>query len=507
MTSPLIIVCHACGTRLKLKDDRFAGAQLPCPKCRKLILVESSEQITTPVRTPPTQPVTSVVDRLGDLELDEAESAETMPPASRRKKSRSKRQRTGAGAILILGVLAGIILSVGGWLILGREQPRSEITQGSEPSHPGQEAGDVPHESMADAGKVQEAIKEDNPFVEIDAAAWLKWIPSDTQEITRIDYRLVRETSQKSKLLGAQMESFFRSNSAARVFDAQATLRDVDSIVMAAPGGVVTDSDKSSDNADSSYVLSVVTFHNPGLVSFDSQFPKQEYRSWTLFEIRKNPLVFASKIDDRTMISGPEVLVKASLDTNGAAPVSDRFAFVPTDHLMIRATSPRFPGTRWRRPRSSQFFSTIAMSDSITGVYDVMDYGEKQQTELGVFGNDMKVCEKACRQGIESYRIAALSKRDEVARMELSPRVKSSVETVARCVDQMARAAEYSQKNGVAIGRMITPDELLETVREMSGDSPSAEPPAKSVISPPPSIVIPSHPAGRAPVRPVPPGF
>ncbi len=96
---------------------------------------------------------------------------------------------------------------------------------------------------------------------------------------------------------------------------------------MATPGGVVTDSDKSSDNADSSYVLSVVTFHNPGLVSFDSQFPKQEYRSWTLFEIRKNPLVFASKIDDRTMISGPEALVKASLDTNGAAPVSDRFAF------------------------------------------------------------------------------------------------------------------------------------------------------------------------------------
>ncbi len=121
-----------------------------------------------------------------------------MPSASRRKKSRSKRQRTGAGAILILGVLAGIILSVGGWLILGREHPRSEITQGSEPSPPGQEAGDVPHESMADAGKVQEAIEEDNPFVEIDAAAWLRWIRQTPRRLLEsiIDSCVKRHRSQ-----------------------------------------------------------------------------------------------------------------------------------------------------------------------------------------------------------------------------------------------------------------------------------------------------------------------
>jgi DNA-directed RNA polymerase subunit RPC12/RpoP len=356
MTEPLSTVCDHCGAKLKLKNPDLEGKKIKCPKCSEAFVVVAAGDETAKAKKPVKKKSSEDDDDLGFMDLDtddygpppdededgdDASSPRLRSSRGGKKKSKKKSKKGGDSSqivkVLVIIIAAVVLLGGGGYAMIS-------LTKGG-------------------------------------GSADVDWLPSDIQGFVKI---------QVDNIWSAGVFQTFKNSASGKSLVDEMTRdvgfgpEDVDLVVIGIPAGMKGDGTVTVVRAKKAFDLTTLQKSSPGytLVSGGAS---------SYLKGSGNKIVYPA--DSKTMLFGPEEMVKAVIERGKKNPNASKFSFGSgyRDHIVVAIIEPTnsagsplsFTGTGQgtqtalvRANASSDIRmtaqTTFATSDAAKGVVDKM---------------------------------------------------------------------------------------------------------------------------------------
>ncbi len=325
MSTQFAISCPHCAATLKLKNNKFVGKKVPCPKCKQPFVVEQPPEDEERVES---------LDDYGtddteDSELDE----EVQAPRSRGKskgdaktgKGKRKKCKNGGGFASIAKIGGGAVLGLG--LLGGIVYLAMSLFSGGNASD-----------------------------------SWVKWLPEDSEVVVKVRvadslsaplFKPITDHPTLSKLLNQPpLPQNGGANPAAAFLQGLGVQpKDVDTVTVGMSDGLATvEANNQGQNRGPQRFVSVIRLKAPLDVSKLEKAPptvlaKEDYKGKPLYSVvgAVNPKVSVYSIDSTTYLLGSDTELKAAVDGNGLAPASTRYSFADDSANFVFVAAPKNP--------------------------------------------------------------------------------------------------------------------------------------------------------------------
>ena len=279
MSTPLAVSCPNCGAGLKLKSKTFVGKKVPCPKCKKPFLVEE----------PPEDEFMAEDDFGGGDDFQEEEEEEEQPRSKKAAKGgKGKKKSKGGGGSGIVLMIGGAVLGIGvlGGLVYGAIALIGSMGGGS--------------------------------------SNWTAYMPEDSDVVIRVRpseiansqfLKPVMDHPTLSKLANVPAAPGDGNGASALVASLNLTVRDIDSITFGGKGFA----DSASPNDMLAVVRTKVAVETAKLDQAATVVTKETHAGKTVYAFNNStPKLLLYPATTDTFVIGPDPLVKAAIDRNGA---------------------------------------------------------------------------------------------------------------------------------------------------------------------------------------------